>query len=78
MKYLIKTLGIFILVFTIFSCNKTESENTGVDLPTFHSQYDEIKVDLPEEFPLMTEETPIKGYFNKSTRTVYIEFDNKY
>lgn len=85
MKHLIKTLATFIifaiiitLLFMVFSCNKVEPGNTGIDLPTFHSQYDEIRVDLPEEFPSMTEDTPIKGYFNKSTRTVHIEFDNEY
>ena len=34
------------------------------------------KVDLPEEYMLITEDTPIKGYYKNDTLHIY--FDNKY
>lgn len=39
-------------------------------------QQDNPSINLPEEYMLMTEDTPIKGHFDAQSNTVYIEFDN--
>ena len=40
------------------------------------TQQNNPSVNLPEEYILMTEDTPIKGHFDAQSNTVYIEFDN--